>query len=511
MSRIKQLGRNYQFLIFSRIISMVISFVLFPLIVSHVGKELYGAYLLGMTVNGYFGMLDLGIGSAIKKYVPEYIGRNDREGLYGIMNASFSFYVIFGLFAGGALFFISSLGPTLFKITPANEMVLRNLFWIFAVTAIFHWPLQTFNGVVQGLQRYDWISGLNIAMQIGQLGGVYLLLTRGYDIISVTILTQILILGTDLIYFMVAVYYIKGYRLKFPYFRRQVFREIFSFSIFVFLGGIAGIVIYSINDFVIGTFVSVAAIAIYKVAYAMQNIIRAINSMMGAPLMTLFAEMEGAGEHEKQRQLLLKGTKYITLSVLPLITIAIIFSEPFVLSWVGKEFKEAILPAQVLLFFWIFNVILEVGTDSLIAKGIVKPVLWILIIVAVCNFVLSLIFVRILGILGVALGLTVSMVVINFPMTLFIILKNIEVKLVELFDFSLKSSLLASLMSAVLSVITVKYFQSNNIFWILMQMACVYSIIIFFGYFFALSQAEKLDVKRMMSIEAPKIDFKISV
>ena len=55
MSRIKQLGRNYQFLALARVISIIVSFVLFPFIVSHTGKELYGIYLLGMAINGYFG------------------------------------------------------------------------------------------------------------------------------------------------------------------------------------------------------------------------------------------------------------------------------------------------------------------------------------------------------------------------------------------------------------------------------------------------------------------------
>lgn len=499
MSRIKQLGRNYKFLALSRVISIVVSFILFPFIVSRVGKELYGAYLLGMTINGYFGTFDLKVLFAVKKYVPEYIGRKDSKGLNNIINASFSFYVFFGLLAGGILFFFGFWGPAFLKINPANEIVMRNLFWIFAVVAIFHWPLQTFKGVVQGLQRYDWIAGLNIVLQTGYLIGTYFLLTRGFNIISVAILFQSLIIGTGFIFFVVARQHLKGLRLRFPYFHKQTFKKIFSFSIYMFLTGIAGIIIFSIDDLVIGAFVSVAAIAIYKVSYAMQDVIRSINGLLGSPLMTLCAEMEGANEYEKQQQLLLRGTRYMTLLALPIIAIAIVFSEPFILNWVGEDFREAILPAQVLLFFWFFNITLEVGTDSLIAKGIVRPILWILIVVAACNLTLSLILVRFWGILGVALGTTISMVLINFPMTLSLVLKNIKVKLIELFNFSIRSSLLVSLLSAILSIIIIRFSQSSNIYWTLVQMACIYLTIMLCNYFFILSSAEKTEVKKMLA------------
>lgn len=504
MSRLKQLGRNYQFLALSRVIGLIISFVLFPFIVSHAGKELYGIYLLLMTMSGYFGTFDLGVGSALQKYVPEYIGKNDTEGLYSIINASFSFFVILGLIGGIVLYFFGFWGVILFKINPSNEIIMRNLFWIFAIAAIFHWPLQTFKGVVQGLQRYDWLAGMEAFFQIFYLFGVYFLIQRGFGIISISILFQSLVIGTDFVFFLISLYYLKGLRLKFPYFPRGIFKKIFSFSIYVFLGGIAGMIILNVDDLVIGAFVSVAAISIYKVSYAMQNVIRGINGMIGTPLLTLCAEMEGANEYEKQRQLLLKGTRYTVLLLLPMISIAIIFSEPFILSWVGEGFREAILPAQTLLFFWIFNVIMQTGSGSLAAKGIVRPVLWISIATAIFNLVLSLILVKFLGIFGVALGTTLSTILIGSPLSLSLVLKHLKVNLAEFFNFSIKSSLFISLLSAILSMITIKFLQPSSLLWVLVEMAVIYSGVMLLNYLLILSSAERTEIKIMLSPEGWK-------
>ncbi len=499
MSRIKQLGRNYQFLAINNLVAIIVSFSLFPFIVSRVGKELYGTYLLGMTINGYFGTLDLGILSALKKYVPEYRGRNDHKNLQDLINASLSFYIVFGLVAGGTLFTLSFLGPQLFKISQSNVLIMKHLFWTFAVAAVLNWPLQVFKGVVQGFQRYDWLAGLDTFMQLGYFAGTFFLLTRGFSIVSVAILFQSLLVGTGLIYFSLVRNYIENLKLKFPYFHGDTFRKIFSFSVFVFFTGLVSILIWNINDLIVGIFVSVAAVAVYKVCFAMQNIIRSINGLLGSPLMTLCAEMEGASEYEKQRQLLLKGTKLMTLIVWPMIVIAILFSEVFILNWVGEEFREAIWPAKILLFFWLFNISIEVGSSSLTAKGIVKPTFWITVAGACCNLTLSLILVRFWGILGVSLGISISMVLIVFPLFLFLIFKNIKVRFSEWFNSSIKSSILTSALSVLISVLVLKYFHPAGIIYVLFEMVSVYLLIICCTYFFVISRDERNEIKRMFA------------
>ena len=80
---------------------------LFPFIVSHVGKEIYGIYLLVMTFTGYLGVLELGVTAAVTKYVAELTAKDDNEGAAKIVSASLSLYFIIGLVAAAALFSLS--------------------------------------------------------------------------------------------------------------------------------------------------------------------------------------------------------------------------------------------------------------------------------------------------------------------------------------------------------------------------------------------------------------------
>ena len=166
MSKIKTIGRNIRFMGLSQFISVVISFFLFPFVVGHVGKEVYGVYLIVVTVTGYFGIFDFGVMSALTKYVSEYNGKGDREGMVKIINASFSFYVLFGIIIALILFACSMYFHLFLKIAPANIATVKQLFVAAGVSAFFIWPLSAFRGIIQGLNLWDADAILSMVTQV---------------------------------------------------------------------------------------------------------------------------------------------------------------------------------------------------------------------------------------------------------------------------------------------------------------------------------------------------------
>ncbi len=48
-----------------------------PFLIHHLGKELYGTWIIVMTLTGYIGFFDFGLRGAIVKYIPEFETRND--------------------------------------------------------------------------------------------------------------------------------------------------------------------------------------------------------------------------------------------------------------------------------------------------------------------------------------------------------------------------------------------------------------------------------------------------
>ena len=93
----KTIGKNLKYSALSQGLIFLLNFILFPFIVSHVGKEIYGAYLLVMTFTGYLGIFDFGVGSALIKYVAEAFGRQNIAEAKKVINSSFTFYFFIGI------------------------------------------------------------------------------------------------------------------------------------------------------------------------------------------------------------------------------------------------------------------------------------------------------------------------------------------------------------------------------------------------------------------------------
>jgi len=500
MSKLRIIGRNIRLRILNNILTLIITFAIFPFIVRHTGQELYGVYLIVMTVTGYFGLLDMGIMSALTKYVSEYKGGGDAEGINRIINASFSFYVLIGLLGALILWCCSLYFDLFFKIEARNLAIVRQLFIVAALSSLLTWPLNTFRGTVEGLNLWDVEAVVNMTMQIlGALAAV-MIFSAGHNIVSYFIASQCLnIVG------LVSFYLISRkkthFEITFPYADLKTFRFIFNFSSFMFLGSLVNVFLFQIHNFIIGYFISMSAVTVFAVAYNIQSYFRYINSAIGAPPWTMASELEGKGDYDGQRVLLFKGTKYVSIVFLPAVLITFVFAEPFINYWMGPGFQESVLPARIIILFWLFNAVVEPAAGMLSAKGIVKKPLYIQIFVAVSNVVVGVVLVQIIGITAIALALTLSMIFIGAPLNLRLSLNTLQISFAEFFNKALKNNFPLFLFVAVLSFLITTYFYPGNIYVTLLEMASIYIVSLSCYYFLMLSGAEKVEIQRLAGIE----------
>lgn len=497
MSSKTLISNNIKYNAIGQTIAFAVNFVLFPLVVSRVGNEVYGAYALVMTFNGYIGMLEFGVGGALIKYVAEFLGAGDREKAHKVISASFSFYVGVGIVAAVMLVALSFVFQYLFRVEPANIPVIRQLCWIAAGAALLIWPARTFLSTIQALQRFAWLALFNGGAAILTLIATYIVLTAGGGIVHFIIIA----LSAQILMFLaclIASLHLLKMKITFPCFDKETYKTIFSFSLFVFLGSLAAVVAFDLGSFVVGAFVSVASVTLYRVAYNLQAALRTVNSTIGATTLPACADLEGRKDYDKQRMLLLKGTKYITMVFTPMVLIAVILAGPLIRNWMGNGFDESILPARIFMALWLFNGTIDLGLNILTAKGYVRAIFNFMALTAITNLVLSLILVRYLGILGVTLAITAPMVLVNFALVLRKFLKVMNISLSEFFNASIKDNLRVFVFTVILSVIALIALHPNSIILMFLEMGVLYGISLLFGFLIISSPEERREILTMV-------------
>lgn len=496
MSKIKLIGKNIRFVALNRIVTILVSLIIFPFIVNHVGKVIYGVYLMVMTVTGYFGLLDFGVMSALTKYVSEYSGRQDNRGIDRVINASFSFYVLIGTIIALLLFVCALYFTTFFKIDMSLVKVVRQLFIVAAFSSLLVWPLATFRGTIQGLNLWNIDATVNLLTQIINAFATFIILSSHQGIVQLFIAGQTLTILSSIVLYFIAKKRI-GFKISFPYLEINTFKFIFKFSVFMFLTSLVSVFLFQIHNILIGYFISMSAVAVYAVAFNIQNYFRLINGTLGVSPWITASQMQGEGDSEGQKKLLFKGTKYMSAVFLPMVLIMFFFAEPFITYWMGAGFKESIIPARIIILFWLFNGTLELAGTMVVAKAMVKQLFFINLAIAVVNILIGISLIKILGITALALGLTLSMILVGFPLILRLSLRSLKVSIDDYLNKSIRANLPLYFLVVLLSVCLTKYLYPKNIYATLFEMGIIYSISLLMYYSFILDRRERQEIREL--------------
>jgi len=502
-SDIVTISRNLKFMAANRLISLLVSFIIFPFIVRYTGQEIYGVYLIVITLTGYFGLLDFGVMSALTKYVSEYKGKGDRIKINNVINASFTFYALVGVVACISLFIMSRYLNSFFQMKPQEAAIANNLVTAASLFSLLIWPLSTFRGALEGLNLWNLEAAVNSVIQVTTAILAYIIFSCGYDIVLFFIATQSCVVAGNMVFLFIAKKE-TDFRLKFPFLDSMTFKRIFRFSIFMFLSSLVNIFLFQIHNLIIGFFLSMSAVTIYSVAHNLQNYFRYINSTLGGPPWTVASEMEGRKDYNGQRLLLMKGTKYLTALFIPAVIIMIFYADPFIRYWMGPGFEESILPARIVITFWLFNGTIELAVGMLSAKGVVKESLYIQIIIAISNILISLLLIKVIGITAIALGITLSMIVIGVPLYLRLSLSTLELKFAEYFQKSIKKNLATYFLATTLSLASMIYFYPRDLFITILEISAIYFLSLSFHYLFVLDKEEKMEIIKISGLKTLK-------
>ena len=75
----KKLIQNTSVNYLSNFINMGLGFVLFPFIIHRVGSELFGIYLLIITLSGYLTIMEGGVGTTTVKYISQHLAKGEKK------------------------------------------------------------------------------------------------------------------------------------------------------------------------------------------------------------------------------------------------------------------------------------------------------------------------------------------------------------------------------------------------------------------------------------------------
>ncbi len=476
----------------------IIGFLLFPFIVSYVGVEDYGVYLLVGAFIGYFGLLDFGVGSALVKYVAEFNAKDDKETINKMVNSTFIFYLCVGIVIFISIMIIGTFFVDIFNIDQSQGDKARLIAYLVAIGALTSWPMRSFATVLSGMQRHDINAVRVFIISIINAIATVLILISGYGITEI-IFWGIVIGAIGQIALVIPVQRLLPYLdLRFKYMGFSTLKKIFTFSSVIFISQIMGILMLGLDRILVGFYVSVGAITSYAVARKLFDLVSTATLLPQSALLPAATELDTMNKKEELERLLIRGSKYTCAIALLTGTLIFVFAEPIIHFWMGDKFLDMVFPTRIFIFYTFFTSYGGISGKILFAQEKYKLILIPLVFVTVSNLILSLILVQYYGVTGVVLGTAIPWVV-SSPFVASYVIKHLGFNLRKYFMAVVITTYIPAAIMGISMFFLLNFLPPTNI--ISLGIEGLIGVCIYFGLFFtfSLDNSEKNDVKKFLN------------
>ena len=484
-----------------KISQYIIGFMLFPFIITYVGVEDYGIYLLVGAFIGYFGLLDLGIGSALVKYVAQYTTKDDKKTINEMVNSSFLFYLGIGIVVCISVLIVGTFFIEFFSVEGDQLNKARFISYLVAIGALTSWPMRSFGTILHGLQRYDIDVAIQFIVAIINAVVTVVVLLNGGNIIDLIFWGIVIGVIGQLATVIVSQKLLPYLELRFEYMGMDVMRKIFKFSSVVFIGQIIGIIILGTDKLIIGAFISVAAITHYAIARKLHDLVNTASSLPSSALLPAATELETQDNKGALERLVLKGGKYKAALILSTATIIFVLAKPIITLWMGPEFAFMAQATQVYVSYWFVFAAWGVISAPLYAQERFKPILYFNFGIAIMNLVLSLVLVQYYGLLGVVMGTAIPYFII-MPVLIPYGLKLIHINIKKYFREVIWKTYPIAFVTGIEIFLVHHFMQSLMGSFIGLGALILLGFGTYFGlfYLFSLKRKEKVDLMRFFRL-----------
>ena len=377
----------------SMALSTVISLVYTPIMLRQLGDSEFGVYQAVLPIISYLNLLSFGLGSAYVRYYSRFRAAGDKKGCAKLNGMFLITYLILGALVLAIGFLLAGHGDIIFgkKLTPDEIALGEKLLRIMTVNAALAFPISVFESHVTINERYLFQKIVAMGKQVLNPLIMIPLLLIGYRSVTLTIVSLIFTVLSGVINITYCLT-----RLKMPFaFRHYDFallREMFGFTLYVFIGIVVDNINWSIDRQLLTWFHGSAAVTVYVIASQLNNYFllfgNAISNVMtprvhrlvaeNAPMRTLDALFTKVG----RLQFILLGGIFLGF---------VAIGQSFVVLWGGGEqFRIDYWTALLLFFACLWTNIQTVGIEIQRAKNMHKYRSLVYLGVLVGNIVISI-------------------------------------------------------------------------------------------------------------------------
>jgi O-antigen/teichoic acid export membrane protein len=388
------------------LLSMLVSLVLPPFLVHRMAPAEYSAWVLILQLSAYVNLLDLGLQTAIGKFVAEYDASGNRDASHSLLSTSFTMLAGAATIGCMAIILMTWSVPRLFHQMPAVLVPqVRIALLIVGLSTALTLPFGTFLSTFVGLQRYVFPTIIATVSRVGSAAALISLLLLHGNLVELAMVMAGFNLAGAASQFL-------GWRrfakarvgFSFLYFDRRSALQLAKYGSVLSIWTMAMFLISGLDIVIVGHY-DYQHTGFYAVASSVTNFMLLVVGSIFGPILPAVSSIQAGYTPTQIGDLVVKVTRYCSL-VLCLLGLPLLFGAyPLLSLWVGH--KYAIQSALYLEILVVGNVIRQLTYPYVlvvVATGRQHLATIAAITEAGVNIFVSVFLVTTIGAVGVAIG-----------------------------------------------------------------------------------------------------------
>ncbi len=412
---------------------LVLNIVTAPYIVHHLGAELFGIVALVQATAGFAGLLNLGIGRALTKYIAELHWKGNIGPINSLFQTAWATCIMSGLAA-----FVLFLGPKdtiarlFFRTTTENGAIVGFAIYIAALGLFSSMLLEAVSSLPAATQRFDVCNTINVLIGTARCVGAVAVLACGWSVRGVLLVNLAANVLGVVAFSIVGRTLLPGLSLL-PRFHLSAFKRLFHFSLPLLLSSISVLIVTRVDRFILAYFLPLAAVTFYTLPYSISEKLSLGITNVSNVVFPFTSELHSRGAHEHVQELYIRSNKTLALLTLPITAILATVPGPILRIWLGPEYAvQGAVTLSVLALASFLTALTAVPTVTSLGIGRAWVPAYFALATSAINLFCNFTLIPRYGITGAALGQLVPSAVVA-PVFVYAVTRTLKLSVFHFF------------------------------------------------------------------------------
>lgn len=398
-----------------QIIHMLTGLLYTPIMLRLLGQSEYGLYQLVYSVVSYLSLLSFGFSSSYMRFYSRFKAKKEEEEIARLNGMFMTIFlcisaicILCGIVMIGNIEAIFSTG-----LTQQEYETAKILMALMVVNLALTFPCSVFDSIVTAHEKFIFQKLLLVLQYLFNPFITLPLLIMGYGSVAMVMVTTGLTIA-KLIVNMYFCFINLHVRMVFRGFKFSLFKEMWVFTSFIFLGLIVDQINWSVDKFLLGRFAGTVAVAIYGVAAQLNNMYLQLSTAVSNVFIPKVNKIVAETDDNNLLTQLFTKVGRIQFLILSLICSGYIFLGPaFIKLWAGDGYEQSYRIGLFLMIPVTVPLIQNLGIEIQKAKNMHKARSIVYLLIAISNIFVSIPCIKMWGAQGAAVGTALTLTLGN--------------------------------------------------------------------------------------------------